>query len=268
MITYEADVRNALLGRIWFPTSPKIRLMPGYDTARAIVEDDRLWEARGKSALEAIEAATKGKRVLIVIHGYNSADKNVRPSYATLFNRMNANGLLDIHYDLVVFLYWPGGTGPGYWLARMRTGAVGEQLRVLIKAMKSTVYLDIQTHSLGAKCALEALKNGDLVVRNLIMAAAAVQDDDCVIGGKYAASINTLGGRALAPYSSADNVLGGAFELAELDKALGSYGPQPGKELPLKLKCVDASEWGKGHSVFREADNYYKLWLDFLEGRI
>lgn len=263
--TFEIDVRAPVLGRFWTAVSPKIRPLPKEGTDLAIQIGDSLYQLSGPRSFDYLREFTRGRRVLVVVHGYNSKEENVRQAYCELFRQLTQREFVGLFYDVVMFVYWPGGWAPGYTVARWRTGGVGGQLAKSFLALDQAKSVDVQTHSMGARVLAETLKaNGKVQVRNWIAAAAAIQNDDLSEGGGYAALLGQITGTVLAPYSELDGVLKRDFPIAELDKALGYSGPQKGLKIDPKVRAVDARGCGSGHSVFRTCDLFFDLWSSIL----
>jgi hypothetical protein len=119
----------------------------------------------------------------VLIHGYHSTAGAAEESYGVIEKAMPASRMVG---DL-----WPGGNlALDYMLAVLRAREAGWRLRDALMTLPSGDWVDIQTHSLGARVALEALRYGGLDVRHVILSAPAVDDDSLSPGKEFAAALD------------------------------------------------------------------------------
>ncbi|MEM9770751.1 MAG: alpha/beta hydrolase, partial [Cyanobacteria bacterium P01_D01_bin.73] len=125
----------------------------------------------------------KGKKVLLLVHGYNTEEDEVYDAYAVIERRIEHH-FNDV-YDLVLGFSWPGGDQAWEWKqAKSRANGAGRRLRFLLESMHCEV-IDIMSHSLGGRVVLKALKYSGrkALIRNYYCTAAAV-DDECLEPGE------------------------------------------------------------------------------------
>ena len=144
-----------------------------------------------------LQAAVTGKKLHLLIHGYNNDEAAIRDSYGIIESMMSAQGLVGptAPYDMVLGYVWPGGDlGLAYFFAKRRADKAGPRAQTLLLSIASiAASLDINTHSLGARVALQALKGvPGKPMRNLFMLAAAVDDESIEIGEKFYSSTQGL----------------------------------------------------------------------------
>lgn len=214
------------------------------------------WSADGTVvSKDWVKTAIRGDRVCVLIHGYNvgNADK----AYALIYNELMKRGW----YQHVVGVWWPGSDlALAFWLASMRASKAGKVLAEESSGIYATI--DIEAHSLGCKVALEALKNG-AIVRNLILAAAAVDNESILEGEQYGDAVKRADSVVVC-YSRSDGVLRGAYPLARLDNALGLTGPRPlGPEVPSNVCSYDLTDRVRSHGAYKESDAFYAVWGRF-----
>ena len=201
-------------------------------------------------------------RVLVLVHGYNVAD--AFDAYARIAAQVE-----DL-YDVVVGLSWPGSEVElGYWSAEKRADKSG---RLLAEIFSDIPYesLDVEGHSCGCRLALEAVKQG-LVVRNLILAGAAVDNETVHYDEKYGSGLTTSVGQCIIAYSREDEVLKRAFRLSSAIKrvfvlrpddckALGYDGAEKPSLLPRNVSQYDMTDSIKSHSAYKKSPEFYRLW--------
>jgi esterase/lipase superfamily enzyme len=204
-----------------------------------------------------------GSRVLVLIHGYNVDD--AFDAYARIASQ------IDDLYDVVVGLSWPGSQYKlGYYFAEQRADKAG---RLLADIFCDIPYesLDIEAHSCGCRLALEAVRSG-LVVRNLILTGAALDNETVHRGGKYAGGLLENTNRGIIVFSRNDDVLKKAFRLSSFlkrlftfklgddCKALGYGGAQSPKMLPWNVQQYDFTKYIPQHSAYKKSPELFKLW--------
>jgi esterase/lipase superfamily enzyme len=155
-------------------------------------------------------------------------------SYRTIDAHMRLLGLLGAArrpYDALVGFAWPGGaTGVSFPFARGRADDTGPRFGQLLADLRScSATVDLNTHSLGAHVACEALREASAqVVRNAWNFASAVDNESIEQGERYFdASRQAV--RFYVFHSKHDPVLRVWYRLGDLpdfDTALGSSGPE------------------------------------------
>lgn len=194
--------------------------------------------------------ALAGRRVCVFVHGYNVDD--AIGAYSELAMRLGPT------YDAFVGVTWPGSTlKVGFWTARRRAEESGKRIAMALRDLHCEV-LDVQGHSLGCRVSLEALRHG-LTCRNLILAAAAVGDDDLNTAGRYGEAVNRAG-RVVVAHSEHDDVLKRAYRLALWDGAIGLRGPRVPDLVPPHVEMWDLSGAVKAHSDYKRSASYTERW--------
>ena len=174
------------------------------------------------------------KRIMVLVHGYNNERLDVLDSYRTIDAQMRLLGFLGVArapYDALVGFAWPGGaTGVAFPFARGRADDTAPRFgRLLADLRGGGTTVDLNTHSLGAHVALEALREAAApVVRHAWNFASAVDNEAVEHGERYfAASRQTA--RFYVFHSKNDPVLRVWYRLGDLfnfDTALGYSGPE------------------------------------------
>jgi len=218
-------------------------------------------------------AAVTGKRLHLLIHGYNNDETAIRSSYAIIESMMGAQGLVGpaAPYDMVLGYVWPGGDlGISYVFAKKRAEKAALRISPLLLSIASVASaLDINTHSLGARVALQALKGvPGKPIRNLFMLAAAVDDESIEIGEKFYSSTQACNG-AYVFHSKYDEVLKFWFPLGDFDMALGLFGPEDPSAIinhSPNVKVVNCKKVIKSHSAYKSEPKIYQYWMNELTG--
>lgn len=208
-------------------------------------------------------ARLSGKRVCLLIHGYNVDE----PMPALSLVARNVEDL----YAEVVGGTWPGSKEAGFWWAEKRADTAGKILAELFAGLPHAS-LDVQGHSCGCRVALEAVKAG-LKVRNLILAAAATDNETVHIDQKYGKSIQANVERCLVAHSRNDGVLRKAFRVSSWLKrlvspknwgddccALGYTGPQDPARCPPCVSAVNLSKTILKHGDYKYQEDYFAAW--------
>ncbi len=218
---------------------------------------------------DAVLRILEGARVCVLIHGYNVVE--AMDAYARVVSNI---GYL---YDVVIGLTWPGSKVPAaYWLAERRADTAGKILASVFDGLPHR-NLDVEGHSCGCRVALEAVKAG-LKVRNLILAAAAVDNETVHIGEKYGEAVRTNVERCLVAHSRDDAVLKKAFRVSSWLKrmvrlkiygddccALGYTGPQNALMCPPNVKAVDLSGKILRHGDYKRNGAFFAAWRQVVE---
>lgn len=226
--------------------------------------------------LDGVRAAAANRHVCLVVHGFNNTLESVLRAYAELHAGMRRTGVAGPKgYGLMIGFAWPGWTSaPGFLPARSSAERAGTYLRRLVNDLRpAALSVDIQTHSLGARVALTALKNPkEVFVDNLLLSAPAV---DCTIldpGREFHKALDSCN-RGLVYHSRRDAVLKNAFPLGDaadgIQKALGLIGPkrlQTALRRSSNLYVIDCTACVPDHGAYRKADAYYAHWLQVLSG--
>jgi esterase/lipase superfamily enzyme len=221
-----------------------------------------------------LQEEARSKHVLVLVHGFRNPLINVAASYKRLEEGLNENGLLGAAtgYGLVLGFTWPGfETILGFLPAIPFANRSGGFLRTLLEPLCRTAHtVDIQTHSLGARVALQTLSSGpECFIDNLMLTAPAVDDESIEPQKEFSAAVDQCR-RCLVYHSTNDNVLRISYRFGdppEFDKALGEDGPQhPSivKEQMPSTFIVDCQHVVKSHGGYRNAPSVYEHWSRVL----
>lgn len=199
----------------------------------------------------------KGKRLVILVHGYNNTTDEALRSSTAFFSRL-APALARNNQSLSQYVFlcftWPGDTGGVYFNdAQSFAHVSGVALYELITTAGAKS-VSLVTHSLGAHVALRALsilgerfyrEKSKIRVDHTLLLGAAIEDDVFARperAEEYHFPESAFGVRRLhIGASRADDVLGGAFRINEGDAALGFSGPdsmEPLASLSRRVKEV------------------------------
>jgi esterase/lipase superfamily enzyme len=171
--------------------------------------------------------AVAGKRLLVLVHGYNNEQQEVYDAYQIIEGRVASQ--LPGSYEHIVGYAWPAADQATEWRqAKSRANAVARLFRFLLEQFQAAgIEIDLMTHSLGARVALKALKEttaADLV-RNVYCMAGAV-DNECLEAGEEFGAALAACQRLFVLHSARDGVLRFAYQVAEWDQPLGLNGPE------------------------------------------
>jgi esterase/lipase superfamily enzyme len=220
--------------------------------------------------MDNLMAQAMGKHVLVLVHGFRSPLKNVADAYDTLLKQLVQSGLMGHpHYELVLGFTWPGFTTRLGFFAAMPSASrsAGYFRQLLVRLCRSAKTVDVQTHSLGARVALQALSATDEVYADNLMLTAPAVDNECLEPQKEFHEVLDNCRRCLVYHSAKDNVLKVGYTFAGLNRALGLRGPEHPDVI--KAHCpgvivVDCSGVVKSHGGYRHAGALYSHWARVL----
>lgn len=210
-----------------------------------------------------------GKKVLIVIHGYNNSKEDVLPSYFTIKEKIahlskGPNGPI---YDEVIGYVWPGfQSRTEYYHAKEHAEEVSKRVSSMIAQISSQAkQVDVMAHSMGNLIFLEAMNSPETVkeVTNFFSFGAAVDNESIEKGKEYYTSIKNCRNVYVA-YSKEDDVLKYFYTLAELDNALGSTGIEDISKLPSHVQLVDCDNVIESHSEYFKSSQIFT----FIQNRL
>lgn len=225
------------------------------------------------SGMADIQRAVAGKKILVLVHGYNNEFEDVIRAYDMIDGHTKKH--MRSKYDLVIGYTWPGGDDRfDYFAAKTRAGALAprfaENLRQLHTAATRPAAMDVMTHSMGARLTLEALKvlPTRAVVRNLFLTAAAVDNESIEKGEEYFTA-NGRAGQSFVFHSKNDGVLKYAYNVAEWDRALGLHGPEDPADIIRNAKrtlVINCKRKIKGHGDYKQQEDVYRFLNRNVEG--
>jgi esterase/lipase superfamily enzyme len=175
-----------------------------------------------------------GKRIKVLIHGYNNEELDVLKAYSTIDAELRLLGFLggaSPSYDALVGFAWPGGAlGVSFPFARQRAAESAPRFAKLLSDLRSaSVTIDLNTHSLGAHVVFEALRDGaPNLVRNAWNFASAVDNESIEFSERYYQASRHCQ-RFFVFHSKNDPVLRVWYRIGDLwdfDTALGYSGPE------------------------------------------
>jgi esterase/lipase superfamily enzyme len=214
-----------------------------------------------------LAAAVEDKHVVVLVHGFRSPLKNCAAAYRKVENELASRGLIGTagNYDLAVGFLWPGfQTALGFFPAVPFANRSAAFFRTFMRILNSHAHtVDVETHSLGARVAMQAMAfEPEVFVDNLLMTAAAIDNEVLEPKEEFHQSLASCR-RCLVYHSSKDPVLKVLYRLGSLDGALGENGPEHPKvveqECP-EVFVVDCSAMVKSHGGYREAPEVYDHW--------
>ena len=217
--------------------------------------------------------AITGKKLLLLIHGYNNKESAIRSSYNKIENMMTTHGLLGpgATYDMIIGYAWPGGDlALSYAFAKKRAEKAAPRVQKMLLSIASNASaLDINTHSLGARVALQALKGvPGTHIRGLYLLAPAVDDESIENGEKFYSSTQACQ-KAYVFHSKFDPVLQKWFVLGDFDRALGANGPEDPASIinhSANVKIVNCKNHVKSHSGYKDEPRVYQYLLNEFTG--
>ena len=220
---------------------------------------------------DGLAEAVRHRRVLVLVHGYRNPIREVTGAYRTVEEALRARGMLGVPgaYDEVLGFLWPGfETVVGFVLAGPWANRSASFFRALLRTLRPAARaIDVQTHSLGARVALQALAFPHEVRVNALLLTAPAVDNECLEpGGEFHASLASCR-RAVVYHSSRDTVLRLSYRVGARDRALGHKGPERPTVIARRVPnvvVVDCTAVVAEHGGYRRAPAYYAHWRRVL----
>lgn len=225
--------------------------------------------------LQNLQNRLANRRVCVLVHGYNTRLPGALKAFGEVERHLAAS---TPKYDQILGFIWPGGSlGISYPLARSRANKSAPLFaQFLREILPAAAVVDVQTHSLGARVGLGALREAKAPsIRHLLLAAPAVDSSILRPGRRFHDSLKNAR-RCFVFHSIHDDVLKKAYPLGDaadgIAPALGLKGPM-GRAITLE-KCpnvhvVDCRNHIHGHSDYRSTPAYYDFWHRLLSsGRL
>lgn len=213
-----------------------------------------------------LAAEVKDNHVLVFVHGYRNPIRNVTAAYKKLEMELRNRQLIGAgNYDLAVGFLWPGfQTQLGFFVAVPWANRSASYLRQFLQLLSDNAHtVDVQTHSLGARVALQAHAfEHEVFTDNLMLTAPAVDNESLEPAKEFHEALRSCR-RCLVYHSSRDKVLKIAYRIGTLDKALGFRGPE--HPAIINTECpdvfvVDCSATVSSHGGYRASDEVYEQW--------
>jgi len=214
--------------------------------------------------------SVRDQHVLVLVHGYRTPIEAVADAYQFVEQELITRGLIGPgNYDMALGFIWPGfETRVGFFLAVPSANRSASAFRSLLKILNSSAHtVDVQTHSLGARVALQSMAfEHEVFVDNLMLTAAAV-DNECLEPRKEFNNALESCRRCLVYHSSKDSVLKIGYRIGALDRALGLHGPENPNIVLTKCPdvfVVDCSAVVPAHGAYRKSGEMYEHWARVL----
>jgi esterase/lipase superfamily enzyme len=255
----------------------------GFDSDRILAKENAYRNFTNPADAGAFQEMTKtalleratNKHVCILVHGYNNEVPEVMSAYWKIVTQMVDTGVTGANgYGLVIGFTWPGfASKAGYFTATGNARKAGAFLADLIQSVRAVAHtVDVQTHSLGARVALTALKDPKKIfVDNVMLSAPAVDNHVLEPDEDFFAATHSCN-RLFVYHSRHDGALK-AFFMGDItdgiNRALGLRGPRR-KAVTLaktpNVYVVDCSLRVKGHSEYKNTKQYFEHWNGVLAG--
>lgn len=245
---------NELFGDLQIRSYPKLMQLNRFET---LTEDD-------------LSDVVKDRHLLVLVHGYRNPLAAVASAYGKLESELRRRSMIGPgNYDRVLGFLWPGfQTVIGFFAAVPWANRAASCFRSLITLLNSSAHtVDVQTHSLGARTALQAMAfPNEIWIDNLMLTAPAVDDEVLEPQREFNQSLGSCR-RCLVYHSSNDRVLKFAYPIGAFDKALGYGGPE--HRDVIEAECpdvfvVDASAVVWAHGGYRSSSAVYAHWQRVL----
>jgi esterase/lipase superfamily enzyme len=232
---------------------------------------DMTGDGSGASVTSAtfLQAIT-GKRVMVLVHGYNNDRLDVLDSYGTIERRMrllNFLGGANAPYDAVIGFVWPGGSVRlSFPFARARADESAPHLARLLGNLRgANATIDLNTHSLGAHVTFEALRDVPAnTVRTAWNFASAVDNESVEDGERYYTA--SQGCSAFYVFHSKnDPVLRIWYRIGDLfdfDTALGYSGPEDPRSIidrSQNVRVINCKDIVASHGGYRSSGEVWSF---------
>jgi esterase/lipase superfamily enzyme len=238
-------------------------------------DEVRQLDLNGNGQAPAVPPATllgamAGKRVTVLVHGYNNEQRDVLDSYRTIDERMRLLGFLgraSAPYDALIGFAWPGGaSGVSFPFARARAEDAAPRLRQLLASLQgSGATVDINSHSLGAQVTFEALLDASTsIVRFAWNFASAVDNESVEMGERYYSASQRCR-KFYVFHSKNDPVLRVWYRVGDFfdfDTALGYSGPEDPRAImdhSANVTVVNCKDVVTSHGGYRSAGQVWSF---------
>ena len=199
----------------------------------------------------AVQEGLSKKKVLLLVHGYDSTGKVLMEDYHSVFNHLSGT-----QYDVIIGYLWPGEDFEAeYFEAKSNARHLAPTVRSHLEFLSSTASsVDVFAHSMGNLLLLEALnfqpQSQQKIIQNYYALAAAVDNESIEKQEKYFLATQNCD-LFYVFYSKGDDVLKWLYAAAEWDKALGYEGAEHPERLSSNVKQINCSNFINNH------DQYY-----------
>jgi esterase/lipase superfamily enzyme len=208
----------------------------------------------------------RDRHIVVFVHGFRSPIKNVAPAYGKLQTEMERRGLIAPgNYDLAVGFLWPGfATRLGFFAAVPWANRSASFFREFVKILNGSAHtVDVQTHSLGARVALQSMAfEHEIWIDNLLLTAPAVDNESLEPAKEFNTALNSCR-RCFVYHSEKDPVLKIGYRIGALDRALGFKGPEHPSVIEAdcpEVFVVDCAKVVTSHGGYRQSPEFYGHW--------
>ncbi len=235
----------------------------------------------------------KGKRILFVMHGYNSTGPLLVNSYyklkdeveklesdlgsiSNIYRRVEnyfyGTPLSDGPYDAVVGYVWPGYEAQWSYLAAK------QNVELLVPRVKDHIThlsqiadkVDVVAHSMGNLALFKALDQIDEykkpVLRNIFALAPAINFDALEEGHEFY-NVSKKCEDMYVFTSENDSVLRWLYPVVEMNYALGYCGTQDLEKIARNIQVVNCTSIVEDHGHYPKAQNLYHFIQETLNNR-
>lgn len=248
----------------------------------AIREVDLVGEKKSKKVAnhDAFLSKLSGKKILVLVHGYNNEPEDVHNAYAIIEDLIASSAPKKGAYDQVIGYIWPGGDDPtDYFSAKKRANSLARRFGIWLQKMSDKkITVDVMGHSMGARVILKALKTrSEHVIRNVFTMAAAVDNESIEMGEEFYPSTKRCK-NTFVFHSKHDPALKFPYWVAEFDNALGLRGPEdphdiiahsaPTDSATPNVFVVNCKNHIRKHGAYKRTAVVYDYISSFLAGAV
>ena len=240
-----------------------------FDLDSELAQDDT---AFAKITKKSFKKSVKGKRILLLIHGYNPDFLDVLASYSTLHQNMQQYFSQETAaYDEVIGYTWhAGGDEFNYSESKRFAAIASERLQLLLnETLGDAATVDVMTHSLGSRVVLRALALGKKSQRPKIrhhFCLAASVSNTCFNNDKQLRAATAQTKATWIFYSKNDASLQSDALLAKGNIPLGLTGPLgKAKDFPKRTAAVNSSSLVFTRGAYKRSPAFYDFWDGVLK---
>jgi esterase/lipase superfamily enzyme len=208
-----------------------------------------------------------GKRVLMLIHGFNNSAGEALMTYELInehFSHLQDESGREL-YDVVIGYLWPGNDRrTDYFSAKRHAEKLASRMKETLAQLASqALKIDLFAHSMGNRLMLEALKllpchPDKKPIENFYSLAPAVDNEALERGEEYYSSTKQCE-NIFVFHSEEDNVLKYLYLTAERDRALGFKGEENSRYVPMNVQFIDCTAFVGGHSEYFHTSPLYQF---------
>lgn len=219
--------------------------------------------------------SANNKRILILMHGYNTTYESVFKAYHQIEHYMDDAGIDSDEYGAVIGFLWAScDRALEWWKAeRAANRSAPHFLQLLLSLHKRGYTIDLMTHSLGARVSLLALQNfysedaDKKCLRNYFLTAGAIDHDSLEPQNEFSFSLRNME-KLFILHSKHDGVMSVAYKLSQpLDFALGYKGPASLDDINADhVYKIDCQEVIRSHGEYSSEEKIFEFMKSVLNG--